>query len=561
MKKLMEVTPRIGLNIRTGPAISYRKLGAMPKGTRVTCTKEEGGWYWHEDYLGKGGWSCGEYLKLIKDYEPPETVPANPNGDSEGDGSNGNAEGPIEDGMYDYSEEEILGIFEHSNAKATDKFDELRVVHALPFQFTGETDTRPENCAYGRCFLDKIIGEGSFVYMTPGEPEFFPGANTRTRDGILSNITGSDEDKTELTSLLEGKAGRYYAFKQSYVEYMDYVNAMCRIAAVYLGINQTKGYDDATDYKNFDWNVKSEKGMFVGNNTSNPIYKDIHYQPCLCLYIDGNQTSYSDGISNSTDTSMLEGAINKGSEAIKEFRFAFGKGNVDDEAIMKTSKDNLEGVVTQVLSKMKLEKASSMAAQFSDYGETLVNGGNVIIPDVWRDSAYSKSYSIEVKLASPYGDPESIYLHVLVPLFHIMALAFPRQIGRSGYMSPFIVRAFSKAWFNCDMGIVESLQIKRASQEGWSVDGMPTEIDVSISLKDLYSVVAIGRTQDYSHLRNTEFLDMIGTMCGININKPDFDRKIALYKAYVENKVMDAGKGVFRRIEENIMNKINSLLK
>ena len=41
----MVVTANSGLNYRTGPGIQYEKLGAVPKGTPLHCTKCENGWY------------------------------------------------------------------------------------------------------------------------------------------------------------------------------------------------------------------------------------------------------------------------------------------------------------------------------------------------------------------------------------------------------------------------------------------------------------------------------------------------------------------------------------
>lgn len=44
---------------------------------------------------------------------------------------------------------------------------------------------------------------------------------------------------------------------------------------------------------------------------------------------------------------------------------------------------------------------------------------------------------------------------------------------------------------------------------------------------------------DASTFQNTEYLDMLCTWCGININKPDLDRKLALYRVFYSNKAHD----------------------
>lgn len=149
----------------------------------------------------------------------------------------------------------------------------------------------------------------------------------------------------------------------------------------------------------------------------------------------------------------------------------------------------------------------------------------------------------------------------MVPLFHIIAFSFPRQVGRAGYMHPFLIRAFCKGWFNCNMGMVESVNIKKAAQGGWSSEGLPTEIDVSISLKDLYENLSIARATDVSAMSNTEYLDFIGTTCGININKPDIGRKLTMYQAWLQNKVTDIPGDVASKMLESVGNKLRSYLR
>lgn len=57
-----EVTARIGLNVRTGPGLSYAKLGALSKGAKVQPAELRDGWA-RFPYAGKEGWSSLTYLK------------------------------------------------------------------------------------------------------------------------------------------------------------------------------------------------------------------------------------------------------------------------------------------------------------------------------------------------------------------------------------------------------------------------------------------------------------------------------------------------------------------
>lgn len=111
------------------------------------------------------------------------------------------------------------------------------------------------------------------------------------------------------------------------------------------------------------------------------------------------------------------------------------------------------------------------------------------------------------------------------------------------------------------MGIVDSISIKRASQDGWSKYGFPTEVDVSISIKDLYENLSISRAGDWSTFHNMEYLDMLATWTGVNMNKPELERKFQLYKAYIGNYVPDLGSNILRQAQEDIANKIRKYLR
>jgi len=61
------VTPSNGLNVRTGPGVSFQKRGALKCGSIITVTDEDAGWGQIE-YKGKPGWVCLEYVKQITIY-------------------------------------------------------------------------------------------------------------------------------------------------------------------------------------------------------------------------------------------------------------------------------------------------------------------------------------------------------------------------------------------------------------------------------------------------------------------------------------------------------------
>ena len=87
----------------------------------------------------------------------------------------------------------------------------------------------------------------------------------------------------------------------------------------------------------------------------------------------------------------------------------------------------------------------------------------------------------------PYGNRLAYYLDICVPLMHLLALGIPRQSSANTYSSPFLVKAYVEGVFTCNMGLVTNMTITRgANDSSMTIDGLPTEVDVNITLQDLY---------------------------------------------------------------------------
>ena len=162
----------------------------------------------------------------------------------------------------------------------------------------------------------------------------------------------------------------------------------------------------------------------------------------------------------------------------------------------------------------------------------LLAGGRMIFPEIWSDSSFSRSYSCKMKLISPSGDRLSIFLNILVPIYHLMAMALPKQGHGQSYYSPFLVRAYYKGLFNVDMGIITGLNITRGAEGEWTTSGLPTVAEVSFDIKDLYDGLFLSGGDDefdISILSNISELDYIANTCGINVNDQEVMRTAKLF--------------------------------
>ena len=82
------------------------------------------------------------------------------------------------------------------------------------------------------------------------------------------------------------------------------------------------------------------------------------------------------------------------------------------------------------------------------------------------------------------------------------------------------------------MGIITGLSFRKGEDGEWTDDGLPTVVEVSMDIKDLYSGLFMSKQKaisDLSIFSNIAELDYIANMCGININEPDVRRTVEMY--------------------------------
>ena len=173
----------------------------------------------------------------------------------------------------------------------------------------------------------------------------------------------------------------------------------------------------------------------------------------------------------------------------------------------------------------------------------------------------TRSYNVKFKFVSPDANALSVYLNVLVPLFHLIGLVAPQTIpsNPNGYTSPFLVRAIYKSFFNVDMGIITSMDITRGGDCLWTVDGLPTSIEVDLTIKDLYDVMSITYTSStnwkYDTMNNTAQMDYIANLCGINMYKAEIGRQLDMWATNnTVGRVADAGRDIWSRFNTSISN-------
>lgn len=431
-------------------------------------------------------------------------------------------------------------------------------IFGAPYQFSEDADEKVEGTIYGVTYADKILTKMPLLIATPGKVSFMSEFKKSSRIQEIKKILGfentdaNDANGQVTLAALAGtntgqllESGKYFTFETDTTSYFEYVNGMCWSGARFLGMQNTviRMSPTSKGYKlgEFNW----------ANAVKNTVRGYVSDKPAVSFYVDSYTTSDED-FSNSTTESQLASKINSYADIGREIQFILG--NTTGKVPSWMTQENLGST---------LEEIQSMADNYKFNGQLLIDvaqnfatvatGGQLLFPEIWADSDYSKSFSLNIKLRTPDADLLSWYLNIYVPLCHLVAFAAPRQVSgevANGYMSPFLIRAYLKGAFNCDCGIVTSLSISRGKEGSWTLNGLPTEVDVSMTIKDLYSLIMITKASDVNwFMNNTALMDYIANNCGININEPDIERHLSMFAQLQTNQVLQFPNRFFSQLQ------------
>lgn len=273
-----------------------------------------------------------------------------------------------------------------------------------------------------------------------------------------------------------------------------------------------------------------------------------------------NTAGVSESADNRTSPSKIAGIFDSGQELLKEAAFIGNTSGIDTKELATQLSGGVEKMNEMLFSGDGT--GSGVLNRLLSNVNNVVKGQNIIFPEIYQSSDFRKQYSIAIDLRTPYGTIMGYYLNIVVPLCHLLCLALPRQETANTYGSPFLIRAYYPGVFTCNLGIVESLTIdKGATGDGWTVDGFPTHVKVTLNIIDLYSDLNISKAKDGDvtlFLANSSLIEYMATTCGLNLAVPQIATRISSYTTVIQRAFsLDVAKD---SISEQIFGSLDSLI-
>lgn len=425
----------------------------------------------------------------------------------------------------------------------------LKGIMGCPYQFMPIADMRignddnnagnvKEDSRLGVKYAEKIVTKMPMLMMVPGVPQFMTGYSEEDKAKVMKDLASGLVSRSSDLDKIMNQSGRYYDLYPAWAAYYQYVNPLCQMAAVMMGLGEVDASgittsNDSTRLKNFRWE----------NACADAVKNTYNFKGGCAFYVN-SETQVSESLSSDTTQSAVASKVNAISDQARELIFLTSASlknqiNVDLNGVLSSTRSN--------------PNDSVMSGILTGMGNVLT-GGKMMFPELWSDSAFSRDYNINIKLISPDADKLSLYMNIVVPLIHLLGLAAPRSLGTTAYTSPFLVRAYYRGFFNINMGIITSMSINKGGEGFWTYEGIPTEVEVSFTIKDLYNIMMLTITNGSTGnavkedndgiitmknlftvggldvVTNTVLMDYLCNLCGININEPDLERTIALYR-------------------------------
>lgn len=485
--------------------------------------------------------------------------------------------------------EGILHQNPETGAKGQDSYlsEYTNRVFGSPFQLLDSVDKRFDdvNKHVGNEFLRNFILNSPILHIRPGMPKYTGGSDPTSLSNNIRNlymdVTSGNMSFAE--SLISGLASstifnvgkklqrRMFGFRETYYDYMQHVNYMCRSEAVFLnlvsGSNDDRyptgtfvsgGDNKFEEFTTLKWenyrmlqssttktpweylktlneatalNVLGHFAMFpiqgpiellMGKSLSDTSLANSFFtatETTVTGTIQDKITSvefmvepvqFEETLTNNTKNSVIEDAVDGIKNGVGNEIAFITNSNADSgmlEGVLDFLGSTTEGIATSLAGITQGATGGFMTNLFTGAIQS-VKGQKMIYPKIYESSNSESNYQFTVTLTTPYGDVYNYYMNIVVPLMHLVALAAPRLVSSNSVASPYLVQAYIPGQCTVHLGIISNMVIsKNPDGNHVSVNGFPLTVKVTFTITELYNSMSISPGNDPSSFLFNETLN------------------------------------------------------
>lgn len=180
--------------------------------------------------------------------------------------------------------------------------------------------------------------------------------------------------------------------------------------------------------------------------------------------------------------------------------------------------------------------AGKTAGRFAGLASRLLGGYRPDMPMIWRDSGYTPSYTITVRLYNPVpSDSTMKERYIIGPLAAILLLALPRTDDGVYFNWPFFHQINVPGVFSIPAGYIGNVTvIKGGEQQQITYRQELSVVDVRIEIGSLFGTIVVGSKEYASlqrptlknyldNLKSTRSVYVRDEKTGITLNQEDYE--------------------------------------
>jgi len=206
----------------------------------------------------------------------------------------------------------------------------------------------------------------------------------------------------------------------------------------------------------------------------------------------------TDTFTNEYGENFLQKMTNVGGEGLHGITQMLGGRSLTDTIDQMAKGGGVVGTGAKAV-KGGLDMLGSMAQEYGgptlnrivNNANVLAAGGRIDFPMLWKNSTYTPSYTMTIRLYNPNPNSErATAKYIIGPIAALLLLGLPQSVGEGAYSWPFIHQFWSPGIYNLDPGYIASVTVvKGGDQQQISWKQRMGVVDVRIDFGSVFNSI------------------------------------------------------------------------